>query len=147
MSSQRILIVDDEVDILDSLQALLEASLDDVDVRCALSGEDGLEALKDGADLVISDFKMPGMNGLEFLTEVRDRHPEVPRILMTAFPDLQIAVDAINQARIETFFTKPLNPDEVLQVAKEAMQRRRASVLRTQAFARAMDRAKGGNET
>jgi len=142
MSGQRVLIVDDEADILESLQILLESAIDGIKVECAPSGEEGLVAVAKGVDLVISDFKMPGMDGLEFLRKVRDKRPDVPRILMTAFPDLQIAVDAINEARIETFFSKPLDPSEVVEVIKKALARRKQTQVRDQAFARAMEQAR-----
>lgn len=146
MGSQRVLIVDDEMDILESLQILLESSMEGVEVKVAPSGEEGLEVLQEGVDLVISDFKMPGMDGLEFLRKVRKQRPDVPRILMTAFPDLQIAVDAINEARIETFFTKPLDPTEVVDVISAALRRRQEDRTRSQAFARAMEQARKKKE-
>ncbi len=142
MTGQRVLIVDDEPDILESLQILLESAAEDVEIVCAPSGEEGLKALEDGADLVISDFKMPGMDGLEFLRKVREMRPEVPRILMTAFPDLQIAVNAINEARIETFFTKPLDPNEVVDVIQKSLSKRKSDSVRNLAFARAMEQAR-----
>jgi response regulator RpfG family c-di-GMP phosphodiesterase len=66
----------------------------------------------------------------------------VPRILMTAFPDLEIAIAAINEARIETFFTKPLDPDKIVAVVKKALEERRAKGQRDQAMARALDAAR-----
>jgi DNA-binding NtrC family response regulator len=102
---------------------------------------------KDRVDLIVSDYKMPGMNGLEFLEKARQAAPQVPRIMMTAFPDLEIAIAAINDARIETFFTKPLDPDRILEVVRGTLAERRAKGQRDQALARALDaarRAKGG---
>jgi adenylate cyclase len=144
---RRILIVDDEPDILDSLKELLEAAVPNVEVLTAPSGEDAVAQLGEAnIKLLVTDFKMPGMNGMELLRHARDKVPRVPRILMTAFPDLQIAIQAINEAAIQNFFTKPLDPDEVLRVIGEMLDEREASLQRDRAFARAMDlMRKGGS--
>ncbi len=140
---RRILVVDDELDILESLQELLQAAIENVEVLVAPSGQEALEVLdKERVDLIVSDFKMPGMNGMEFLRTAKDALPTVPRVLMTAFPDLQIAIEAINDARIENFFTKPLDPEEVVQVLSDMLENRRQSQQRDRAFARAMDMAR-----
>ncbi len=135
-----ILVVDDEEDILSSLQDLLEAALEDVTVTTCPSGTEALEELGSGTfDLIISDYKMPGMNGLEFLAEARRVAPSTPRIMMTAFPDLDVAIHAINDAGIENFFTKPLEPEQILQVVQGMITNRISKVNREQAFARAME--------
>ena len=139
----RILVVDDEPDILESLGDLFAAALDQVEVVTAPSGDHALGILSaQRIDLVVSDYKMPGMNGLQFLEKARTLAPQVPRILMTAFPDLEIAISAINDARIETFFTKPLDPDKIVAVVRKALEERRAKGQRDQAMARALDAAR-----
>lgn len=141
----RILIVDDEPDILESLRDLFDAEMDDVDVDTAESGQAALDAMATTAyDLVISDYKMPGMDGLEFLSRVRKQAPQVPRVLMTAFPDLTIAIDAINEASVENFFVKPLEPDEIIGQIRSMLSARDKESQRNQAFARAMQMRKGG---
>ncbi len=145
-----ILLVDDEQDILESLKELLEATIPDTDILTAPDGDVALEILKENpVTLIVSDYKMPGMNGLEFLREAYRRSPSVPRLLMTAFPDLQIAIEAINDAAIESFFTKPLDPEEVVRVLTGMLESRQAGVQRDRAFARAMDlmRKQGGGST
>lgn len=137
---QCILLVDDEPDILDSLRDLLEACIDGVQVQCATSGAAALQALQERRmDLVISDYKMPGMNGLEFLGKAKELAPRVPRVLATAFPDVDIAVRAINEASIHSFVTKPFDPERLLQVVKDILAEGRASTSRDQSFARSMD--------
>lgn len=137
---QTILVVDDEVDILDSMKDLLESSLDDVEVLTAATGIEGLKILgRESVSLIVSDYKMPGMNGLEFLQEARRIAPNAPRVLVTAFPDLQIAIKAINDAGIENFFTKPFDPGQVVDVAKKLLEDRRADEMRSKSFARSLD--------
>ncbi|HEX2021966.1 MAG TPA: response regulator [Candidatus Thermoplasmatota archaeon] len=137
---QTILLVDDEEDIRESLQQLIEASLEGVDVVVAASGQEALDVVEGrSVDLIVSDYKMPGMNGLELLSRIGRTRPHIPRILVTAFPDLEIAIRAINEAGIENFFTKPFDPDQVLNVVRALLYEQRAQELRNRSFARSID--------
>jgi adenylate cyclase len=138
--NQTVLLVDDEDDVLDSLKDLFETVLDGVQVLTADSGQAGLDILdSQPIDLIVTDYKMPGMNGLEFLGQARGLAPGVPRILMTAFPDLGVAIHAINDAGIENFITKPFEPGQVIDVVRAILVERRAHLLRNQSFARSLD--------
>ncbi|MFA5861960.1 MAG: response regulator [Candidatus Thermoplasmatota archaeon] len=146
--AQVVLLVDDELDIRDSLKLLLEAGIENIEVATAESGAIALDTLSHRTiDLIITDYKMPGMNGLEFLGHAQKIAPKVPRILVTAFPDLEIAIKAINEAGIENFFTKPFEPDQVLGVVRELLKEQRAQALRNQSFARSIDMLRRGSET
>lgn len=137
---QTILVVDDEADIVESLKQLLEVSLTDIRVVTAANGAEALKLLKaEPVDVIISDYKMPTMNGLEFLAEARKVAPKVPRILVTAFPDLELAIKAVNEAKIENFFTKPVEPSKVVEITKSVLSERRAQEMRDRSFARSLD--------
>lgn len=122
-----ILLVDDEEDILSSMKEYLEVTIPELEVKTALGGAAALEILEDGpVDLIITDYKMPEMDGLEFLRRAAKMHPSVPRIILTAFPKLDLAIQAINEVEVDRFLTKPIRPEElekvVLSVVKEKEQ-------------------------
>lgn len=133
---QRVLLVDDEADILESLRSYLETNLG-VDVVTARSGTDALEAVDLATvDLVLSDYRMPGVDGIEFLRKVQERAPAVPRILVTAYPDLQLVLRAIREATIENFLIKPFDSAHLLDVVAAPLLERHAKELRARAAAR-----------
>lgn len=141
-----ILVADDDGDILESLVDLLAANLPNVRCLVASSGVQAFELLqRERVDLIISDYKMPDMDGLVFLKEARKLAPRVPRILLTAFADLDVAIQAINEAGVEMFFTKPMDPDRVVSVVRDSLSNRRAREDRDQALGRAMGLRKGGS--
>jgi YesN/AraC family two-component response regulator len=136
---QRILLVDDEPDILESLKPILERAIEGVEVRTALSGPEALTLLRaTPVDLIISDYKMPGMSGLDFLEEARKLAPSVPRIIITAFPDLDIALRAINETGIENFITKPFETPLLIEHVRAALFKRRVDALWTQSVNKAI---------
>ena len=132
---QTVLLVDDEGDIVESLKELIERALPTVKVYPANSGQEALDLLKQRRfDLFITDYKMPGMNGLEFLRRAEAVEPDVPRILITAFPDLQIAIQAINEAEIDKFFTKPFDGQEVIEAIRHILVDKKAKEPWSQSF-------------
>src|SRR5690349_2836929 len=93
-----VLLVDDELDIRQTLAKLLEQSLRGVRVLQAASGRDGMELLeKERVDAVVSDFRMLGMDGVEFLYLARKLRPGVPRAMVTAFASPEL----VERATIE----------------------------------------------
>jgi response regulator RpfG family c-di-GMP phosphodiesterase len=114
----RILCVDDEPRVLEGLVLHLRK---DYEVHTAPGGAEGLQALKKigSASVVISDMRMPGMDGATFLHHVLNIYPDVTRILLTGEPGRDAAVNAVNNARIFRFLTKPCPPEQ-LRAAVEA---------------------------
>ncbi len=111
--SQTILIVDDDTHLLEGLTRLLHREFE---VLTATSGPAGLRALQNEGPLavIVADFKMPGMNGVEFLQEVYRRDPDIVRVMLTEFHDVETVLAAINDAHIYRFLGKPC-PAALLQ--------------------------------
>lgn len=117
-----ILIVDDEEHILSSLRRLLGA--EDYSVLTATSGEQGLRLLEaNPVGLIISDQRMPGMNGTEFLARARQLCPDAVRIMLTAYSDMEATIGAINKGEIYRFITKPWQDEELKLVVRDGLER------------------------
>lgn len=126
MTDQRfkILCVDDEPQVLDGLTLHLRRSFE---VHTAAGGAAGLElmAAEGPFAVVLSDMRMPGMDGAEFLAEVRRRHPDAVRMLLTGQADIPSTVAAVNEGRIFRFLTKPCPPDRLLDAFNAAVEQHR----------------------
>jgi len=107
MSAERtLLLVDDEANILKSLTRTLRR--DGYNILTASGGEEGLDVLsKHEVGVVVSDQRMPGMQGSEFLRHVHERCPDTVRIMLSGYTELTSVTDAINQGAIYKFLTKP----------------------------------------
>lgn len=117
----RILCVDDERNVLRALERIF---LDEeYEILTAASGEEGLQLLDESQEVqvVISDFRMPGMNGVEFLKEVFKSHPETIRIVLSGYADTAAVVAAINEGKIYKFIPKPWNDDELRMTVAKAL--------------------------
>jgi len=116
----RVLVVDDDVAVGEVLVALLQrAGLRAWHER---SAEAALEAIDhEGAEVVISDIRMPGMSGLELLGRVLERWPDLPVVMLTAHGSVPMAVEAM-RAGAADFMLKPFDPDEVLFVVRKALE-------------------------
>jgi DNA-binding NtrC family response regulator len=117
----KILLVDDEINSLKVLSAALTS--ENILVETAASGEEAYTMFKDESyDLVISDYKMPGMNGEELLGKVKTITPEIPFILLTAFGSIELAVNAMRKGAY-TYLTKPVNLDLMETVVNDVLFR------------------------
>ncbi len=116
----KILIVDDEDDNLALLYRTLRSKYD---ITKAHSAIEALEILKtQDFDCILSDHKMPMMDGVEFLKRVNDINPKIMKLLVTAYSDVKILIDAINYAKIYRYIKKPYTPDELLMIVDSALE-------------------------
>jgi len=130
MTESTVLLVDDEVRVLDSLEALLAM---DYRVLRAERPDAALDLLaKEQVALVVSDQRMPGMTGTELLTRCREVSPETVRVLLTAFTDADALMESINAANIYHFILKPWDPAELTSTVRRGVERHRLGGERDQ---------------
>ena len=119
----RVLFVDDEVVLLEGLSDLFHRQYQ---VSTAIGAEAGLAALaRERPQVVVSDMRMPGMDGATFLTRVREHDPAVVRLLLTGHADLDAAIRAVNQGGVFRFLTKPCPPEVMRQALADAVEQHR----------------------
>jgi len=115
-----VLFVDDEVNILKSLARLFRA--EPVRVFTASSAPEALALLaSEPVQVVVSDQRMPGTTGVRLLAQVRERRPDVVRILLTGHTEIGVAIEAINHGEIFRLLTKPWNDDELRAIVRQAL--------------------------
>ncbi|MFZ2223463.1 MAG: HD domain-containing phosphohydrolase [Candidatus Deferrimicrobium sp.] len=122
MDDAAVLLVDDEANILNALARLFL----DRDVR-VLRAENGEEALgivrREPVAVVVSDNLMPGMRGVELLSQVRNLSPDTVRVLLTGYADLPTAIEAINRGEVFRFHVKPWVDEEIVRTVEEGVRR------------------------
>ena len=110
---ERILVVDDELDMLMLLRMIIEDNTD-YEVDTTNNPSEALKmVMENDYDLVISDLKMPGMDGLELFDEVKGMKPDLPLIIITAYGSLETSDEAIKKG-VADFITKPFRKDSIL---------------------------------
>src|ERR1043165_462877 len=120
---ERVLIVDDEEHVCALFQRILQK--DGYEVECAANGEEGLALLERRPfDLVITDLKMPGMDGMELLKRGRALRPATTFVMLTAFGTVQNAVEAMKEGAYD-YLVKPVDTDEIKMVAAKALELQR----------------------
>ncbi len=120
-----ILLVDDEESILNSLRRLLRGQ--PYEVLLATSGEQALDIMaKQPVDLVMSDARMPNMDGATLLAHIHQRHPDTLRILLTGYADLTMIVKAINDGQIDRYISKPWHDEELLLTLRQSLAYQRS---------------------
>jgi putative nucleotidyltransferase with HDIG domain len=114
-----VLFVDDEVNILKALQRLLRS--EHMNVLCASRAQEALELLdKQPCQVVVTDQRMPEMSGVDLLSQVRQRFPDIVRMMLTGYTEMDVAVDAINRGEIYRLITKPWSDDELRATIRQA---------------------------
>lgn len=113
---RRILLLDDEQNVLQALQRSLRQIFKDADLKIELftSPELAIQRLSEMAfDFVLSDYHMPSMNGVDFLRIVKELQPDTVRMMLSASADFNTIIGAINEAEVFRYIAKPWNVDEL----------------------------------
>jgi response regulator RpfG family c-di-GMP phosphodiesterase len=117
----RVLCVDDEEKLLNAIRRSLRRHCV---IETAISGAEGLKLIRESEpfEVVVSDMRMPGMNGAEFLRVAREESPDAVRLLLTGFADLDTVVSAVNEGYIYRFIGKPCTAKELLAAIQDAVK-------------------------
>lgn len=124
MTKENILIIDDEMAPRESIRMVLK---DKYDVATATGAHEGLEMMADRpVDLVVMDIKMPKMDGITALQQIKQKHPDTEVVLLTAYASLETARDAIRFGAFD-YLIKPFDKDNVMLVVEKGLKKRRAN--------------------
>jgi len=124
-NEQTIVIVDDEEMVLTSLNSFLTLETE-YEVKTFTSAKEALDYIKnERTDLVVSDYLMPEMDGISFLTKVREVKPEIPRIILTGYADKENAIKAINHVGLFQYIEKPWNNDDLLIILRNGLEKQK----------------------
>jgi DNA-binding NtrC family response regulator len=119
----RILVVDDDENIRKVLTAILED--EGYDIEAVGTAKEAIEkSKKKFYNLALIDIRLPDMEGIELLTKIRDTTPKMRKIIITGYPTLQNAVDAVNRGA-DAYILKPFEVDKVLQTIEEQLNKQR----------------------
>ncbi|NIM91708.1 MAG: response regulator [Candidatus Aminicenantes bacterium] len=120
-----IVIVDDEEMVLTSLSSFLSLETD-YNIKTFVYPKEALEFIKNNnVDLVVSDYLMPKMDGISFLSKVREIKPEVPRIILTGYADKENAIKAINEVGLFQYIEKPWDNEDILIIFRNGLEKKK----------------------
>jgi len=140
---ERVLVVDDETDLAESCAYFLDRA--GYQAECAASAPEAMSMLNERAfGVVISDVRMPRMSGMELLAAIRERDPDIEVLLITGYPDLQMAVSAIKQGAFD-YLAKPYAEHDLLERVGKAMAQRRVKE-RNEGFRERMRSGRSGRK-
>jgi response regulator RpfG family c-di-GMP phosphodiesterase len=122
--NQRVLFVDDEPNVLEGIQRTLRKQ---VELQTASSGAEALRLIRESGPfaLVVSDMRMPAMNGAQFLAKVREQEPDTIRMILSGQADLEATIAAVNEGHIYRFLTKPCPTDQLLAAVEDGLNQHR----------------------
>src|SRR5262249_38358400 len=119
-SRHTLLIVDDEPDVLDSLRHQFHR---EYRVLTSLAGKDAIQILEnDEVELILSDQRMPGMSGDQFLRQARELKPDAIRMLFTGYADIQAVIRAVNEGHIFRYILKPWDSAELEAIVRQGVE-------------------------
>ena len=123
-ASNTILLVDDEEMVVTSIKSFLTLETD-YDVVTFTSAKEALQYVREHkVDLVISDYLMPDMDGIEFLAKVKEAQPEATRVLLTGYADKENAIKAINDVGLYQYIEKPWENDDLKLIIRNGLEKR-----------------------
>ncbi len=119
--NKNVLFVDDEYDVISAYKRNLRKHFN---VKTANSGKESLEILSDSEEfaVVVTDFRMPEIDGIQLLTEIQRLYPDTVRIIITGHADLQTAINAVNKGNIFRFLTKPIPTEDLISVVNDSIE-------------------------
>jgi response regulator RpfG family c-di-GMP phosphodiesterase len=122
--NQRVLFVDDEPNVLEGIQRTLRKQ---VELQTASSGAEALRLMRETGPfaLVVSDMRMPAMNGTQFLAKVREQEPDTVRMILSGQADLEDTIAAVNEGHIYRFLSKPCPSDRLLAAVEDGLNQHR----------------------
>lgn len=122
-AARRILVVDDDEDVLDSMGAILRVTFDGAEVETATSGHEALESMRRRKpDALVTDYRMPGMDGLELAQRARQARPGMPIIMVTAYNDRELESQA-HAKGIGKVVHKPFDIAELVKAIETRLSR------------------------
>jgi response regulator RpfG family c-di-GMP phosphodiesterase len=120
---RNLLLVDDETNIVSALKRLLRR--DSYTIHTASSGQEGLDILAgQQIDVIVSDQRMPGMTGVEFLRQAKQLYPDTTRIVLSGYSELQSVVAAVNEGAVYKFLMKPWDDEQLREHISDAFRRK-----------------------
>ena len=124
MSIANVLLVDDEIEFVETFSERLE--LRDLAISKAFNGEEALQVLEENTnvEVVILDVKMPGMDGIETLTEIKKKFPLMEVIMLSGHADVESAIDGMKQGAFD-YLMKPCDIDQMIAKVTEAVAKKR----------------------
>ena len=120
--AHRVLVVDDETPVCKAIGRVLDR--EGLSYTLCASGEEGIKAMKDAGQpfsLILSDQRMPGMAGTEFLAQAKALSPDTVRYLITGYSEMETIIQAVNQGSVQRFISKPWNNRELRQAIQEGI--------------------------